>query len=193
MAAETLANVGAKRIEWLRNGLRMMALRALGDDDTAEDVVQETLLRALTAVTPEIAADDERLGAFVGGIARHVIADVHRSARRSLAADPAIHPIPDSDALAAVVAADEMQRIRSAIARLSASDQIIIRASFFEGLTPTEIADRVAQPVERIRKRKSRALTRLRNALSPQAGHETGSLASIDEEGRPGVHAQGGA
>lgn len=193
MPPDPLATVGTKRIELLRNGLRMMALRALADADLADDVAQEALLRALRAVTPDIAADDQRLGAFVGGIARHVIADFHRSTRRTLQLSAAtIYPIADSDALAGMVAAEELHRIRCAITRLSANDQIIIRASFFEGLTPTEIADRVAEPVERVRKRKSRALARLRGELEPEASHGTPSQATIDERPGPEAIAQGG-
>jgi RNA polymerase sigma-70 factor (ECF subfamily) len=169
-----------------------MALRALHDVDVAEDVVQEVMLRALHAVTHEIAATDDRLGAFVGGIARHVIADTHRTARRTRTLEPVIHSTVDNDALTNLVTEEEARRVSIAIRRLRSSDQVIIRASFYEGLTPSEIAERVAEPVERVRKRKSRALARLRDVLMPHASHESPLPPSIEKERDAGATAQGG-
>src|SRR5437763_11087226 len=51
----------------LRNGLRIMALQALGDADVAQDVAQEALVRALAAIEDRRLADPSRLGAFVRG------------------------------------------------------------------------------------------------------------------------------
>ena len=62
-------------VEQLRLGLRIMALRALGDPEAAEEAVQETLVRALEALREGRPRDPEKLGAFVRGIARHVIAE----------------------------------------------------------------------------------------------------------------------
>src|SRR5687767_13457893 len=81
-AGSSLDRVPEAQLALLRNGLRIMAARALRDDDLAEDVVQEALLRALRAVQPEVAADPVRLGAYVGGIARHVIVDALRGRAR---------------------------------------------------------------------------------------------------------------
>jgi DNA-directed RNA polymerase specialized sigma24 family protein len=40
----------------------------------------------------------------------------------------------------------------------------VLRLSFYEGLAPAEIAERLAEPAPRVRKRKARALDRLRLA-----------------------------
>ena len=47
-----------------------------------------------------------------------------------------------------------------------AADRDLLGLCYFEGLTAVEIADRLGEPPERIRKRKSRAVERLRQALS---------------------------
>jgi RNA polymerase sigma-70 factor (ECF subfamily) len=157
----------ASQLELLRSGLRIMALRALHDADAAEDVAQETLARALAVLRAGRRIDPEELGAFVGGIARHVIADRHRAQRREVP----LHALPDGppavvpDALAALVSADQHARLRKALAGLSAADRELLRLSFFDDLSPSDLARRLGAPAERIRKRKSRALERLRRAF----------------------------
>lgn len=155
--------------EWgvLRSGLEIMARRALGGGAAAEDAVQETLSRALVALRANRLEQRERLGAFVAGIARHVIADAHRERGRTVPLSPeAGDPCEPPDPLARLVSEAERQRVRRGLAALSEVDREVLRLSYFEGLSPTEIAQRVAEPAPRIRKRKSRALERLRRLLS---------------------------
>ncbi len=155
-------------IERLRLGLQIMALRALGDPEAAEEAVQETLVRALEALRDGRVGDPEKLGAFVRGIARHVIADIHRARQRAapLHAMPGAGPhSTGDDPLTALITAEERERVRLALTQLSARDREILRLSFFEGLGPVDIAERSGEPALRVRKRKSRALSRLRRAL----------------------------
>ncbi|MBI3983018.1 MAG: sigma-70 family RNA polymerase sigma factor [Gemmatimonadetes bacterium] len=166
--------VAADELEVLRSGVRLLALRSLGDLELAEEAAQETLARAVTALHSGQLRERAQLGAFVRGIARHVIADLHRSRshhpteQTAEAADP---PSPEPDALHALVSAEEVRRVHQALARLSARDREIVRLSFFEGLTPGEVAERTGLPVGRIRKRKSRALERLRQAFHNRGSH----------------------
>jgi RNA polymerase sigma-70 factor (ECF subfamily) len=150
-----------------------MALRALGDPDAAEEAVQETLVRALEALRDGRLSDPDKLGPFVRGIARHVIADIHRAHQRSVP----LHVVPDGepastsdDPLTALITTEERSRVRLALTQLSAGDRQILHMSFFEGLTPAAIAERLGEPALRVRKRKSRALARLRRALLPRGG-----------------------
>ncbi len=155
-------------LEQLRLGLQIMALRALGDPDAAEEAVQETLVRALDALRDGRIGNPDKLGAFVRGIARHVIADAHRARQRSARQQPLSDTSPaggDADPLTALINAEERDHVRSALTQLSAGDREILHLSFFEGLTPVEIAERLGEPPLRIRKRKSRALNRVRRAL----------------------------
>jgi RNA polymerase sigma-70 factor (ECF subfamily) len=167
-------------VEQLRLGLQIMALHALGDPEAAEEAVQETLVRALEALRNGRPRDPEKLGAFVRGIARHVIADAHHARQRSAPLDAVPETergIRSDDPLSALITDEERNRVRRALARLSPADRDILHLSFFEGLTPVEIAERIGEPALRIRKRKSRALRRLREAFSRGAGtgHESGS------------------
>lgn len=171
MQPRVMATVDPVQLERLRNGLRIMALRALSDADQAEDVVQESLLRALNSVTPEIATDAARLGAFVGGIARHVIADIRRRELKFTSLPAALPAGTAEDALSRLVKAEEHAAIHQALAALSPRDRAVLRDSFFRGLSPAQVAAASGEPAERVRKRKSRALERLRAALA-SVGHE---------------------
>jgi len=166
----------------LRSGLEIMARRALGDGAAAEDAVQETLARTLTALRANRLERREKLGAFVAGIARHVIADLHRERSRVVpllpgAADAGAAPDP----LARLVSDGERRRVRRGLAALSETDREVLRLSYFEGLSPAEIARRVAEPAPRIRKRKSRALERLRRVLARPITHMSRSGTGPDK------------
>ena len=167
-------------VEQLRFGVKMMALRALRNPETAEEAAQETLVRALEAMRDGRPRDPEKLGAFVRGIARHVIADAQRASERSV---PLQEPPQQElsthrdDPLTALITTEERDRVRLALTRISAGDREVLHLSFFDGLSPLEIAERLGEPASRIRKRKSRALSRLRQTFLQGAGtcHESRS------------------
>jgi len=157
-------------ISRFRKGLRILALRALGDADLAEDVAQEVLARAIVAAEDGRLTPDDNVGAYLQGIARHVISDVWRQQKRVAASESVLDlPAVPASALTALVSDEERSRIRDAMARLSVGDREVLRLSFFEDLNSTQIADLLGQPSSRIRKRKSRALQRLREALARES------------------------
>ena len=156
--------VGAE-LEVLRAGIRLMALRALGDADLADEVAQEAIVRAFHSLR---SSRPGKLGPFVAGIARHVIADIIRARPREVPLDdlaPDSEPRTRSDPLATLCDAAEQQRVRQALGQLSQEDRGLLQLVFFEGLSPSEIAQRLGAPPERIRQRKLRALGRLRLAF----------------------------
>ncbi|HEY6060183.1 MAG TPA: sigma-70 family RNA polymerase sigma factor [Gemmatimonadales bacterium] len=179
-------NLALHRLEQLRPGVRLIALHSLGSADAADEAVQETLARAVTALSNGQLADPAKLPAFVAGIARHVIADTLRARGRVVSIDSvpaARHLSSDPDALGALVSADERARVRTELARLPAADRELLRLCYFEGLTPGEIAGHLGEPAERVRKRKSRALERLRRAFRGEPGHDESSSATEFESG----------
>jgi RNA polymerase sigma factor (sigma-70 family) len=151
----------------------LLAVRSLSDPDASNEVVQETIARALKALAEGRLRNPDHLGAYVRGIARHVIADVHRSRALSpiTGTDPEGLPSSRSGALEQIISAEERQRLRFALNAISEPDREILRLCFHEGLTPGEIAERLGMPSERIRKRKSRALERLRRVFLA-GGHD---------------------
>lgn len=154
-------------------GAYLVALRATGDSTLAEEVAQEAVARAIAAVAARHKDAISNLGGFVYGIARHVIGDMHRKSGRS-APLAAAAEVPDRrmDALSAAVSAEQQQSVHHALNQLSRADRDLLYLSFFEGLEPAEIAERSGEPAERVRKRKSRALERLRQVFLELPGHE---------------------
>jgi RNA polymerase sigma factor (sigma-70 family) len=170
--------VDARQIELLRSGLQFMAMRALGDPDAAADAAQETLVRALTVLRDGGRTQVVSLGAFVRGIARHVIADALRE-RRAVQPFSALPDVeasgPEADPLSALVDEEQKGRLREALGQLGESDRDLLRLCYSDGLSPSELAERLGEPATRIRKRKSRALERLRRAFFGEREEESRS------------------
>lgn len=148
--------------------------------DLAEEAAQEALARAVTALAGGRLVDPVKLPAYVAAIARHVCAHVIRDRKPTLplegeaAVDPARHPQLQSrdDPLQALISADEIEKLRTALHALPADDQRLLRMSFHEDRSPAEIAASLGEPAERVRKRKSRALERLRLAFLGESSHD---------------------
>ena len=163
---EGSAGVAGVDLQVLRAGIRLMALHALGDADAADEVAQESLARAVDALNNATLVSS--VGAYVAGIARHVIADHFRARSRTVPLDTiAPEQLADdsADALSALCTEGEHARVRVALLELSDNDRDLMRLCYFDGLTPTEVATKLGMPPERIRQRKVRALDRLRAAF----------------------------
>lgn len=165
----------AAELERLRRGIRIMALGELRDPDAADEVAQECLGRVLRAVREGRLRSPQSLGAFARAIAHHVIVDTLRSRRRHVRLDPDQGEVMASgeDPLSALLSAEQSARLTAGLQQLPAPDRELLRLSFFEGLTPQQLALRLREPGARIRKRKERALQRLRGLLSGVVGHES--------------------
>lgn len=116
------------------------AVRLTGDTARAEDVVQETLLRAWQH--PEVTEDADRSArAWLFTVARNLIIDERRSARfrnESGTADmenTADRPGPDE-----VESALNRMLIGEAIGVLSEEHRAVIRRAYYQGWTTAQIA-----------------------------------------------------
>ena len=141
------------------------ALRLTGDRARAEDVVQETLLRAWQH--PEVTDDRERsTRAWLFTVARNMIIDERRSSRfrnevRSLddAAAP-VHAGPDE-----VNSARDRMLIGAAMAQLSAEHRAVVRRAYYLGWTTAQIAEDLQIAEGTVKSRLHYALRALRLAL----------------------------
>ena len=159
------------RIAELANGLEIVAVRRLGNRDDAKDATQETIARLLERLDAGGFASEAEIVPIAWGIARHVIADILRERGRQpqeLLELPCRAPGP----LDQLVTADECRVVREALEALSAPDRVLLHRCFVDGEKIGAVAAAIGEPAERVRKRKSRALRRLAEALGVKTGHE---------------------
>lgn len=149
-----------------------VVLGIVRDTATAEDLVQETFLRVwnrIQAFEPGRGA----LGPWLVAIARHRAIDHVRSSaarmdRNAFELDVREHPSLFVDMSREVENADHARLIRAAIARLSPNQQKVIELAYYEGLSQTEMAARLGQPLGTIKTWVRAALAILREELGQE-------------------------
>jgi RNA polymerase sigma-70 factor (ECF subfamily) len=116
------------------------ALRLTGDASRAEDVVQETLLRAWQH--PEVVGDAERSArAWLFTVARNMIIDERRSPRfRNVVGSLDESSAPEQATPDEVNAALDRLLIADAVSQLSAEHRAVIDRSYYRGWTTAQIA-----------------------------------------------------
>lgn len=141
-------------------------LRILGRQHDAEDATQDAFVAAFRAVRTY--RGDGPLGAWLLRIAtreafRHLAqrrpTDPLDDVTRSRAADPGAEPAR------AVVAAEERERIREAVARLPEPYREVVALRFFGELSLAEVAAVTGRPLNTVKTHLRRGLERLRPAL----------------------------
>lgn len=137
------------------------ALRLTGDPGRAEDVVQETLLRAWRH--PE-AMRDRPVRAWLFTVARNLVVDQHR-ARRSRP------PETGDEAFAVLAADDELERavetwtVADALAALRPEHREVIVEVYYRGRSVKETAQILGIPPGTVKSRAYYALRALKLAL----------------------------
>ena len=121
--------------------LRRYAMRLTGDHARAEDVVQETLLRAWQH--PEATADHERSPRpWLFTVARNMVIDERRSSRfRNEVSSLDGSAAPEQASPDEVNSALDRLLIGDALAQLSPDHRAVVRRSYYLGWTTTQIAD----------------------------------------------------
>lgn len=159
-----------------------VAVSVLHDRDLANDVVQETFLRAWRAAAR---FDPSReFGPWIFTIARRVAVDAWRA--RLKAADP----IEDDAVVALPTEIDQVWeafQVRSAVGRLPEDEREIVGLQHFGQLTHHEIADRLGIPLGTVKSRSHRAHRRLAEWLGPLLGEPEEASATYSDQRRPGA------
>jgi RNA polymerase sigma-70 factor (ECF subfamily) len=142
-----------------------LILRAVRDSGIAEDLVQETFLRVWNRVQ---GFDPERgaLGPWLLAVARNRAIDYLRSAggrmRNACDLGETDHPALFTDLEKQILNADRVRRVKDALAKLSESQRAVIELAYFEGMSQTEIADHMGQPLGTVKTWARTALKSLR-------------------------------
>jgi RNA polymerase sigma-70 factor, ECF subfamily len=146
-----------------------VALRVLRETTAAEEVLQDTFHRLWMVA----ARFDPARGSLPAWLA---VAARHRAIDRLRQRDPEGDSGPDGDAGLADIRLpfdleDEVsrnrlfERVRAALARLPQAHRTVIELAYFEGLTHTELASHMGEPLGTIKSRLRAAVISLRREL----------------------------
>jgi RNA polymerase sigma-70 factor (ECF subfamily) len=150
-----------------------LILRIVRNPSTAEDLVQETFLRIWNRVQ-SFYAERGALGAWVLTVARNRAIDYLRSTDGRMQAGameldqlerPGLFAKLDSAALAI----DRVRRLKSAFEKLTPTQRQVIELAYYEGMSQTEMAERLKQPLGTVKTWTRSALKILRDELAEVA------------------------
>ena len=166
-ARHCTATADAMSTLWRLHGsalLRFALKLTLGDRQRAEDIVQETLLRAWR--NPDVVDGREHLiRPWLFTITRHVAIDLWRSRTRHdeiIEDQPTDHPDPAEHIDQAVTALD----VRAAIAKLTPMHQRIIIEMYYHGRRVDEIAGALGIPEGTVKSRAYYAIRHLKRHMT---------------------------
>ena len=140
-----------------------VALRVLKDSGSAEDVMQEVFIQVWQS--PQVFVSHRgSLGAWLLVVTRNRAVDVLRRRRPSDSVDEVVLAAKQDIALEAE-RRTMMEKVRTALDKLSPEQQQSIEMAFFEGLSHSEIAEQTGEPLGTIKTRIRSALISVRRAF----------------------------
>ena len=149
-----------------------LILRVVRDAGIAEDLVQETFLRVWNRVHA-FDAQKGAIGPWLLAVARNRAIDYLRSAggreRNAVEFEETDHPSLYTDMEPGILASDKARQVKAALQRLSVQQRQVIELAYFEGLSQTEMAQRMGQPLGTVKTWVRTALKTLRDDLGATA------------------------
>jgi RNA polymerase sigma-70 factor (ECF subfamily) len=148
--------------------IRFALKLTLGDRQRAEDIVQETLVRAWRH--PEVVGSGRKaIRPWLFTITRHVAIDMWRARSRNeeIIED---EPIDRPDPAQPIEQVDTALEVRAALAQLSVEHRQVIVEMYYLGRSVAEIAQAHGIPAGTVKSRTYYGLRQLRRLLSAAAG-----------------------
>ncbi|MBI1787734.1 MAG: sigma-70 family RNA polymerase sigma factor [Acidobacteria bacterium] len=145
-------------------------LRIVRDSGIAEDLTQETFLRVWNRM-PGFDPARGNLGAWLLAVARNRAIDYLRSvdgrmARSAYEVVDLENPALFANLEKEVLGSDQARRIRQALDKLNVNHRTVIELAYFEGLSQTEMAEKLSQPLGTVKTWVLAALKVLREDLA---------------------------
>jgi RNA polymerase sigma-70 factor (ECF subfamily) len=145
-----------------------LALRIVRDTGIAEDLVQETFLRAWNRAA---SFDSQRgaAGPWLLAIVRNRSLDYLRAQSRrganTLELNETEHPTRFVDFPADALNFDLARQVKQALEQLGPDQRSASELAYFEGLSQSEIAERMGQPLGTVKTWMRRAMVRMRESI----------------------------
>jgi RNA polymerase sigma-70 factor, ECF subfamily len=147
--------------------LYVLVVRIVRNPSVAEDLVQESFLRAWNR-SAQLSEEYPAVGPWLVMIARHCALDYLKSSQAHFAQvsiDEVKPPVTTIDQ--DILASDRARLIEGAFRNLSENQKRVIQMAFYEGLSQTAIAERLHQPLGTVKGWARSALSRLKGKLDP--------------------------
>lgn len=145
-----------------------LALRITRDSGAAEEISLDSFLQ-LWRHADRFSADQGTLSSWLFTIARSRAIDRVRAAaaaKRTPVEDPGpVSALPQPDEMADL--AERQRVVRQAMSALSPAQQAALELAYYEGLSHSQIADRLGEPLGTIKTRIRQAMIILRRTLAP--------------------------
>lgn len=152
--------------------LRRYALSLCRDQNEADDIVQETLERALRGI--EQFHQDGDLRAWLFGILHNVFISRTRSVARANLHQAEIRSRPSAAVPPSQEQSADLRQVLERIQRLPVDQRQVVLLVSMEGFSTAEIADQLGLPVGTIRSRLARGREALRTACLSDEGQAAG-------------------
>ena len=150
-----------------------LILRVVRDTGVAEDLVQETFLRVWNRAQG-LDAGKGSLGPWLMAVARNRAIDYlryqGRRAESVIELNETEHPSLFVGEMPNPLQIDFVRQVKEAMAALSGEQRQAIELAYFEGLSQSEIAERMGQPLGTVKTWMRRALQQMRAALEGVEG-----------------------
>jgi RNA polymerase sigma-70 factor, ECF subfamily len=150
-----------------------LIFRVVRNSAAAEDLVQETFLRVWNRAQ---SFDQERgvLGPWILTVARNRAIDYLRSTDGRISAgaidlDQLEHPSRFRDFEDSALSLDRARRLKNAFDKLTPNQKVVIEMAYYEGLSQTEMAERMQQPLGTVKTWVRTALKTMRDQLTEAA------------------------
>ena len=145
-----------------------LLLRILGNADDAQEVLQETFVKAWTSAKMLDAVRGSEV-AWLISIARSRGIDRLRSRKvrleREDEAGREISFFTDPAGADSAIQSEERSAVRSALTELPEPQRIALELAYFEGLSQSEIAARLSEPLGTVKTRMQLGMKKLRDRL----------------------------
>jgi RNA polymerase sigma-70 factor, ECF subfamily len=145
-----------------------LVLRVVRDQAIAEDLVQETFLRVWNRVH-SLDSEKGSIGPWLLAIARNRAIDYLRSSagreRSAVEFDETDHARLYCDMEAGILISEQARRVKVAMDKLPPNHRTVVELAYFEGLSQSEMAATMGQPLGTIKTWVRSALQSLRDEL----------------------------